>query len=182
MKATMRPPGAPARRETIELLVKEHEAYVRSLALRLSPDPAEADDIAQEAFLIAFRKLDMLDVRRDLRPWLAATVRNLSHRAWEEALRNQRLKRDALAEYLEILAEEPSGLYAEPAKAALRNCLMKLPERSRTLLNLRYNMNLTSEAIAGQITTSAEAVRMALVRTRELLRACIGRALGGAGA
>jgi RNA polymerase sigma-70 factor (ECF subfamily) len=169
--------GALERRETIEILVKEHEAYVRSLALRLSPDPADADDLAQEAFLIAFRKLDGLDLGRDLRPWLAATVRNLSHQAWEAALRDRRWKRDALAEYLESLAEEPSETYAEPAKTALRGCLEKLPERSRTLLNLRYNMNLKSEAIAGQITTSAEAVRMALVRTRELLRACIGRAL-----
>jgi RNA polymerase sigma-70 factor (ECF subfamily) len=174
----MRQTGALERRGTLELLIKEHEAYVRSLALRLSPDPADADDLAQEAFLITFRKLGALDLGRDLRPWLAATVRNLSHRAWEAALRNKKLKRDALADYLEVLAEEPSGLYAEPAKAALRNCLEKLPERSRTLLNLRYNMNLNSEAIAAQVTTSAEAVRMALVRTRELLRACIGRALG----
>jgi RNA polymerase sigma-70 factor (ECF subfamily) len=182
MKGQMGLPTGPERRETIESLVKQHEAYVRALALRLSPDPSEADDIAQEAFLIAFRKLDSLDVRRDLRPWLAATVRNLSHQAWEAALKNKKLKHDALADYLENLAEEPSGLYAEPAKAALRKCLEKLPERSRTLLNLRYNMNLNSEAIAGEITTSAEAVRMALGRTRELLRACIGRALGEASA
>jgi DNA-directed RNA polymerase specialized sigma24 family protein len=84
-------PGELGRRETIESLVKQHEAYVRTLALRLAPDPSEADDIAQEAFLILFRKLDSLDARRDLRPWLAATVRNLSHQAWEGALHNKKL-------------------------------------------------------------------------------------------
>src|SRR5215472_5779389 len=126
MRSPMGQTGALERRETIETLVKEHEGYVRSLALRLSPDPADADDLAQEAFLITFRKLGALDLGRDLRPWLAATVRNLSHRAWDAALRSKKLKRDALADYLEILAEEPSELYAEPAKAALRNCLDKL--------------------------------------------------------
>src|SRR6516225_8016114 len=105
MKAMLRRPGELERGETIERLVRQHEAYVRALALRLSPDPSQADDLAQDAFLLAFRKLDSLDLRRDLRPWLAATVRNLSHRAWEAALKNKKLKHDALADYLENLAE-----------------------------------------------------------------------------
>jgi RNA polymerase sigma-70 factor (ECF subfamily) len=167
-------------RRALEDLVRRHEAYVRGLAARLAPRVAEADDLAQEAFLVALRRKDELDLDRDLRPWLAQVVRNLSRQAWDRALREDRLRRDGLAEYLEALDADPSGLFDEPSKAALRRCLEKLPERSRTLLNLRYNLGLRSEAISEKVGSRADAVRMALLRIRELLRECIDRTLGEA--
>ncbi len=167
----------PAARELVEEFVRLHEGYVRGLALRLAPHPAEADDIAQEAFMVAFRKIDALDTSYDIRPWLAATVRNLSRRAWEASMRERDMKRDALTRYVEQLGSESCELYEAPKKEALRRCLEKLPERSRTLLNLRYNLGLRSEDIARQISTSAEAARMALVRIRQRLRACVDQRL-----
>lgn len=172
-------PGSTSR-DVVEGFVREHEAYVRALAARLAPDPAQADDLAQETFLVAFRKRESLDLSRDIRPWLATIVRNLSHRAWEKALRENRLRRDALSLFVEQLPEDASELYEGNAKAALRKCLDKLPERSRTLLNLRYNLGLPSEETAQHTASTAEAVRMALVRVRQALRQCMDKSLRGA--
>ncbi len=164
-----------APREIVEGLVRKHEAYVRTLALRLAPEPARADDIAQEAFVVAFAKLETLDLSRDLRPWLAALVRNLCRQAWDDAVRTNRLRSEALREHLETLAEQPSPLYDEPAKEALRKCLEKLPDRSRTILNLHYTAGLRSDDIAQRVSTTALAVRRAMVRIRQQLKACIDR-------
>lgn len=176
----MAAPSHEDKRGLIEALVAEHEAYVRGLAVRLAPNPAGADDIAQEAFLVVFKKIESLDTSYDIRPYLAATVRNLSRRAWEATMRENKAKRDALAQYVEQLSADSCELYEESKKEALRTCLEKLPERSRAMLNLRYNVSLRSEQIAGQIESTAEAVRMALVRIRQRLRACIDQRLKAA--
>ena len=157
----------------VERLVREHAPYMRALAARLAPDPSEADDIAQEAFLLAFQKRDALDHSYDLRPWLAQTVRNLSRRAWERAMKENRLKRDALAHYVAQMAVDATGLYEAPARDARARCLDKLPEKSRSLLNLRYNLGHRSERIAEEIRATASAERMSLVRVRQQLKVCI---------
>lgn len=172
------PRDAVARTSVAEF-VRGYEPYVRGLAVRLAPYPAEADDIAQEALIVAFKKLSSqgLDLRRDVRPWLATVVRNLSRRAWDAAIRENKLKHDALSKYVEQLAGESSELYEEAQKAALRDCVEKLPRRSAELLNLRYNLGLRSKCIAEHISSTAEAVRMALVRIRQKLKGCVEEAL-----
>ena len=49
--------------------------WVRRLALRLTADEAQADDLAQEAFVVAHVHPPRPD--QPLRPWLASVVRNL---------------------------------------------------------------------------------------------------------
>ena len=60
-----------------------HEDFVRRLALRLVRDAAEADDVVQEALVLAWRSPP-----RDpaaLRTWLAVVVRRLVTRRGQQA-------------------------------------------------------------------------------------------------
>src|SRR5690242_15308136 len=61
---------------TSEQLMAEM-AWVRRLARALVRDDAVADDIAQEAFVVAAEQRP--DEDRPLRPWLATVVRKLVH-------------------------------------------------------------------------------------------------------
>lgn len=65
--------------------------------------------------------------------------------------------------------------------AALERCLEKLPPRSRRLLDLRYAEDVSTEAIATAIDSTAGAVRVALFRIRTRLADCIRGELGRAG-
>jgi RNA polymerase sigma-70 factor (ECF subfamily) len=170
------------KKRIIERFVREHEAYTRSIALRLAPNPSDADDIAQEAYLIAVRRIAELDLERDIRPWLAGVVRNLCRKAWEKSIREDKLKNDALARFVEELAEQaPPSKYFD-RKDALRECSEQLSPRSRELLNLRYNLDLTSNEIARKISSTSDAVRSALLRVRDSLRDCIQREMERSGA
>lgn len=73
--------------EAFSLLVEEHQGAVRSFVTARIDDAFEAEDIAQEAFLIAFRKLSEVDQSRPIRPWLCAIAGNL--------VKNYRRKRRA---------------------------------------------------------------------------------------
>jgi len=162
-----------AARSAVRRFVEAHHLYVRSIANKLAPDPSQADDLAHEAFLIAMRKADTFDPTRDVRAWLAGITRNVCRRAWRVAIRDRRLKRDALAEYMEQLADQPPELFPERALERLDHCLAKLSERGRTLLRLRYHLGLRSRQIAQEVASTADAVRMALVRIRGRLRTCL---------
>jgi RNA polymerase sigma-70 factor (ECF subfamily) len=170
-------PASEPDRAALEAVVRRYETYVRALAARLAPSMAEADDIAQEAFFVLLTKRKDYDLIADPKPLLAAIVRNLSRQAWDRTMRSSKFKRDELAAYLEEVAEEDAPLYEEVCKEALRRCLEKTTDKERALLNLRYTVGCDSEDIAGRLSTSAEAVRMALVRIRQRLKGCIESAL-----
>jgi RNA polymerase sigma-70 factor (ECF subfamily) len=174
-------PGAPLSTRTRELVtavVARHQDYVRALAARLAPSAADGDDIAQETFLLLIRRGERFDLEREARPLLTAIVRNLAKQAWDRAMRENRRRRDDLAEYLEAVADRTEQRHESWPRAALEACLDKLSARERDLINLRYTADCRSEEIAQRLQSSADAVRMALVRLRERLRACIQRAEG----
>ena len=57
-------------------LVKRFERPVYSLVLRMVQDPATAEDLAQEVFVKAFRRLDTYDERWKLSSWLFKIAHN----------------------------------------------------------------------------------------------------------
>ena len=60
----------PGDLEAFGQLVERHLAMIRAFVAARIDDPFEAQYIAQETFLIAFRKLPELDQSHSLRPWL----------------------------------------------------------------------------------------------------------------
>jgi RNA polymerase sigma factor (sigma-70 family) len=62
-----------------EKLVHAQLPAVFRLAYLLLGDADDAQDVAQEAFIRAFRALDRFDASRPLRPWLLRITSNLAH-------------------------------------------------------------------------------------------------------
>src|SRR5947209_18127308 len=60
----------------LETLFRRHWARAYRTAFLIVHDHAAAEDIAQEAFLAAIRRLDRFDGRRPFAPWLGAIVAN----------------------------------------------------------------------------------------------------------
>lgn len=61
-----------------EMLVRQHQEAAFRLGYLLLRTPAEAEDVAQEAFVRAFLALDRFDGERPFRPWLLQITRNLA--------------------------------------------------------------------------------------------------------
>ena len=72
-------------------VVRCHERVVYSVALRLAAAPADAEDLAAEAFLRAYRALRGYDAARirelRMRPWLLTILRNTARNAARDAAR-----------------------------------------------------------------------------------------------
>jgi RNA polymerase sigma-70 factor (ECF subfamily) len=160
------------------MLVERHHANVRAcLAVRMN-SVHDAEDLAQEAFLIAFRKLPGIDPTMSLGPWLRGIAMNL--------LANYRRKFRATPiganEELQTLIDsriEPSEHESE-RMSALRECLETLDGPSRALVSARYADGATLDELASQTKRKTSAVSMQLHRLRALLAECIEKRIASA--
>lgn len=65
-------------REAFAELVRRHERRIYGLALRMSGNPADADDLAQEAFLMAWRSIGSFRSGSSFYTWLYRIALNTS--------------------------------------------------------------------------------------------------------
>lgn len=155
-------------------LVRRHQQAVRTcLFVRLN-NPHEAEDLAQDAFIIAFERLPEFDPERPLGPWLRGIALNL--------LRNHRRKfrPESIGGHEELTAlldqqvaahcpiEHESGL-----RNALLDCLDKLDGPSRELLRLRYAEGVSVQELTRRLQKGYSALTMQLHRLRTLLSECV---------
>lgn len=153
-------------------------AFVRSLGLR----PDAADDVAQEAFVVAFEKLAVFERGTNFGAWLRTIARFLVSKERRREERRQRLIGDfvagALADETQATGSADAWAGEAPERAdALRHCLGTLPGHSRRLVQQRYFENVPPAVIASQQGRTANDVRQALFRLRAVLHDCIRRRL-----
>lgn len=137
--------------------------------------PQEADDLAQEAFVVALQKGAL-----DLEP--AATATFLRRTARFLFLRLRRGGRDAerLADAVDALWERDCGRDdGDGLLDALRHCLDQLTGRARRAVELGYGLGAAGRAgrddIGRELGMQPNGVKTLMQRTRQQLRACIER-------
>lgn len=176
------PLSNPTGIERFEPLVREHQAGLRAYIRALGAQDAWVDDLAQEAFLVAYRRLNQFEAGGDFGRWLRGIARNLVLNDLRKNARRWRLLHEAI---VDLLAEhdEPEPL-AERAITgllqAMKECVSHLPLRSRELLERRYAEGTDAASLARSLRVSADAVRQTLVRSRAAVRRCIEGKLGEA--
>ena len=146
--------------------------FVRSLGMR-----AEAvDDVAQEAFVVAFEKLQTFERDTNFGAWVRTIARFLVSKELRREDRRQRVLAEHVAEILagdEVPVPDDAAAKAE----ALKRCLAELPERGRRLVQQRYFDDIAPAVIASHEGRTANEIRQALFRLRTALHDCITRRL-----
>ena len=160
--------------QDLERLIQENMGFVCALAVRYAPVPDVAQDIVQQVFLEFLKKQEKWDLTRDVKPLLSEMTRLVARRSWQESGQQMTSQMRALTEYVRRLAESsPVEPIQEEERLALKKCLEKLPERSRHLVRTRYYLGANSVEIAARLGMTPIAVRRALFRLRQRLRACV---------
>lgn len=144
------------------------------VARRMLADPAEAEDVAQEAMLRLWRAAPGWQAgTAKVSTWLYRVVANLC----TDRLRRRRpVPLDAAPEPEDGRPGAEAGLIAADRAAALDAALMTLPERQREAVVLRHLEGLTNPEIAEIMGIGVEAVESLTARgKRGLTQALAGR-------
>jgi RNA polymerase sigma-70 factor (ECF subfamily) len=126
-------------------------------------DPGEAEDVAHDALVRAWRQEARLRARDRRRQWLSVIARH-------EALRHLGRQRSEPTDALVQAHSEDDSLDQAPERLDLRAALSTLAEADRTLLRMRYEEDLTQAAIAVALGMPEGTVKVRLHRARERLR------------
>jgi len=155
--------------------LERQRAFLRRLARELVRCPAAAEDVVQDAFVLALERPPVEPGA--LRGWLARVVRNLaSNRARAQSRRGARERAAARPEATPPHDEALASLELQERVLAL---VKALPEPYRTTLWLRYHEGLAPAAIAERERTTPKTVESRLTRGLALLRAELDRASDG---
>jgi RNA polymerase sigma-70 factor (ECF subfamily) len=160
--------------EAFAELYREFESMVYNLALRMSGNPADAEDIAQETFIRTYRHLKKFKGKSSLKTWVFRIALNCS---------NSRLKRRGRRQAHHVDDGEPeleravaSGRSPEEKALAMdlsetvRAGLAGLPTHYREAVLLRDFQDLNYSEIAEVLGVQIGTVRSRIARGRELLR------------
>lgn len=124
---------------------------------------SEVEDMVQEIFLHALRKLHTLRDAGAFGPWIAMIARN-------RAMDFHRRSRDTVEVTDDLRSSDQSGAKAEEILAIIRT----LPDAYRETLVLRLVEGMTGPEIATRTGLTAASVRVNLHRGMKLLRAKLG--------
>lgn len=154
---------------SIAVLVSAAHPHVRRFAYALCASEQDAEDAAQEALIILFRKIGTLRATAALSSWMFQIVRH------ECIRRSQALRRRATPtpEPTVISAEEDVLRRLEAERVAV--AIAALPADQRCVLVMRDVQGLPGRLVARQLGLSVPAMKSRLHRARAAVRAEIGR-------
>jgi len=150
-----------------QLLSRRHLPAMLGLARRILGNAAEAEDVAQEAFMRVWTHAPRWQPLAQFRTWLTRVVINLC------------LDRKRRAPWVGL---ETAGDIADPARGAgekaedderermLGAAIEKLPVRQRSAIVLTYGDGMSNAQVAEILDTSVSAVETLLVRAKQNLR------------
>lgn len=152
----------------VEGLFARHHAEIHAYLLRMVRDPELAADLAQDAFVKAYRNYDTLEKPENARAWLY----QIAHRVALDEIRRRKIIR-FLPWTGESRGAVPSAEHAvmdARLSGDLQRALARIPERQRAALLLAELHDLTGLELAAALGVSHVAARALLTRARESLR------------
>lgn len=153
-------------------IVRRYQRAVYRVAWALTRNDADADDLAQEAFVRAWGAIGRFEIGQPLYPWLARITTNLAYSLFRRRKRRPETPLEPLIE-----AGKQFGTDDDPAEHAatgerdanLRACFALLSPEHQAVLALRVVQDLSYDEIARALNVPVGTVMSRLARARGAL-------------
>lgn len=153
------------------LLVERHQQAVFRFAYLLIGEGGDADDIAQETFIHAFRALDRFDLARPLRPWLLRMTANLVRNRWRSVSRYVAMVQRLGRSHDDYLRRTERDEVQHWQAQALREAVARLDRDDQEVIYLRYFLEMSVDEAAQVLNVASGTVKSRLHRALGRLRA-----------
>ncbi|MEX2227306.1 MAG: sigma-70 family RNA polymerase sigma factor [Dehalococcoidia bacterium] len=153
-------------------LVEQYQEVAFRAAYLVVRDAPAAEDVAQDAFIRAYRHLASFRRGEPFRPWLLRIVTNTAI----NEVRSRQRRTGLLGRFAAITptsTEAPDVSLGDAHASTLARAINELPLDDRVVLHLRYFLDLPEREIAATIGKPAGTVKSRLHRASKRLRELI---------
>lgn len=156
-----------------EILVERYQAPLTRAAMRVVRNPAEAEDIVQEAFLKMYKNADKFEKLEgiEFKSWAYKVTINTAITHYRKLKRGEFLTDDP------ALFQEPAGESADTrfsfvadAKAVVANVMTQMPPHLASVLKSYYFDDKSYKTIADEEQISIPTLKMRLFRAKKLFK------------
>jgi len=160
-------------RDAFRLIVEQTQGPVFRACLRVLGSVADAEDVAQESFVTAFRSLGTYRGDGPLSAWVVRIATRTAFRR-----RSQRRPTTDLDAAHEVAGNAPDPLtstIADERRAAIRSAVAALDEPYREVVALRYFGELSLEEVAAATNRNVNTIKTQIRRGLQRLAADVGQ-------
>lgn len=147
-------------------LYRQYSRPIFNTCLRICRDKHTAQDILQEVFTAAFKKIESFDTGRSFKAWLHGIAINLSLKWVRKEKRHLLQSLDETPQTLEE-ADDVAEEHADYSPAQILHCIEQLPWMQQLVFNLHAMEELTHKDIAGKLAIPEATVRSHYARARK---------------
>lgn len=157
-------------KKSFEILVQRHEKFLMKTIVRMTRDLDAAEDVVQDTFIKAYKRLSLFEGRSSFRSWLYQIALNTARNRFRKHARES-IGTDNMD--IAVEGEMENHVIALDVRGILQAEIGKLPDRQKTALNLRIFEDLSFKEIADIMEcpydTAKANYRHALLKLKERL-------------
>lgn len=165
--------------KSFEELIKRYETKVHNLAMRLTRNPEDAEEVLQDVFITVYRKVSGFEGKSQFSSWLYRITVNASFMKLRKNKQEQAISiEDVGQQVYNKPVESGRGFGAQSDNIAITNeigealegAIAKLPEEYRAVFILRDIDGLSNKEVGEILDLTIPAVKSRLHRSRLMLR------------
>jgi len=163
---------------SFEELLNSYASKIYALALRLTKNPEDAEEVLQDVFVAVYRKIDRFEGKSSFSSWLYRVAVNASFMKLRKNRQDKSVKFDdisaagqeALMPRTTSSEDVDSLTYRHEMRDRLEEAVNTLPDEYRPVFTLRDVDGLTTQEVANVLQLTVPAVKSRLHRSRLMLR------------
>ena len=173
--------------DAFRLLVEQHSRAIFRLAFRMTGNEQDAEDVVQETFLRAYRRISDYEARASFSTWLYRIASNYALDLIRMRKRHEDKRErgsDEVRDILQTIPEAGPGpdrlRYGSEVKDRVNAALEELSAQERTAFVLRHFEGLSIDEIGQTLGTGTNATKHSIFRAVQKLRKSLEPVVGTA--
>ena len=164
---------------SFEELVQRYETKVHNLAMRLTRNAEDAEEVLQDVFVTVYRKIDGFEGKAKFSSWLYRITVNAAFMKLRKRRQDHSVSFDDMLPHLQNKSISNQNSYGacsdslalnNEIKQALESAIGRLPDEYRAVFVLRDIDGLSNKEVGEILSLSIPAVKSRLHRSRLMLR------------
>ena len=162
-------------RDAYWFIVDRHKLMVRSYIASLLFNQSDIDDLTQEVFITAYRKISEFDETKEFATWLRGIARFKLTNYMRSKKRKNNLMTNFKEKVIDLISPELDKKLAEETDEsikALLECISKLPKNMRMVVKSGLN-GVKAQNLADELNSTPGAIYNLQYRANGLLKSCV---------